>query len=863
MSAKDIVLGADSGGAATPTYVDDVFSTYLYTGNGSTQTINNGIDLAGKGGMVWSATRVGAENNGPEIIDTNRGGSYRLLTSLTQAAYNCSDPITFNTNGFSMSPTVNTYINYSGFSKVAWTFRKAAKFFDVVTYTGNGVAGRQIAHSINQEVGLILLKSTSLSGDWNTYHRSLNGSLKLNSTEQQSSILDTAITTIGASATLSSTVKKFGTSSWQFTGNADSYLEVAASTANKLTSNTAFTIECWINPSSTQTAAYPGIFDIAFPGQSDFRLFTNHGSYPNKYYLNTNQGDVIGTATISYNTWSHVAVVYNANTLKVYINGTLDITLATSSDFIPYSSPTLIIGGANWNSNTKFTGYIDDFRITKGVARYTSNFTPTTTEFPFDSTDAYIANVYLRISGNSGNSIITSASDTTFTVSSAVNTPNVNYVAYLFAHDTAADGIIQCGMATYPTSGDVEVNLGWQPQYVLYKDSGHATDWNIFDTMRGWSAQTTGGVFSNSTGGAAELLYANTATAGTATYGSLTSTGFKLSANDNYGDGNTKVIYMAIRRPNKPPTSGTQVYNAIARTGTGAVATVTGVGFAPDLVIGCTRNYDGWYSGNFFDRLRGNTKRLTSVDTIVESTVTNCISSFGMDGVIFGADTTQGYLNFSAINYINHFFKRAPGFMDVVCYTGTGSSGANAIPHNLTVEPELVIVKSRTTATYNEWYVYNKYSGNGKTLHLNGGYLAYNFPNWGNTSPTTNVFTVNASYTNDSQNYVAYLFATLAGISKVGSYTGNGSTQTINCGFAAGARFILIKRTDAAGDWYVWDTARGIAAANDPHLSLNSTAAEVTTDDSIDPASTGFVVNQVAATNINVTSATYIFLAIA
>jgi hypothetical protein len=101
-------------------------------------------------------------------------------------------------------------------------------------------------------------------------------------------------------------------------------------------------------------------------------------------------------------------------------------------------------------------------------------------------------------------------------------------------------------------------------------------------------------------------------------------------------------------------------------------------------------------------------------------------------------------------------------------------------------------------------------------------------------------------------------------ISKVGFYTGNGSSQTINCGFTTGARFILIKRTDSTGDWFVWDTTRGItASANDPHLSLNTTAAEVTTNDSIDPHTSGFIVKQVAATSINVTSAIYIFLAIA
>ena len=73
----------------------------------------------------------------------------------------------------------------------------------------------------------------------------------------------------------------------------------------------------------------------------------------------------------------------------------------------------------------------------------------------------------------------------------------------------------------------------------------------------------------------------------------------------------------------------------------------------------------------------------------------------------------------------------------------------------------------------------------------------------------------------------------------------------------------MIKRTDATGDWYVWDSARGITSGNDPHLSINTTTLEVTTDDSIDPDSSGFIVNQISATNINVNLATYIFLAIA
>jgi hypothetical protein len=126
-------------------------------------------------------------------------------------------------------------------------------------------------------------------------------------------------------------------------------------------------------------------------------------------------------------------------------------------------------------------------------------------------------------------------------------------------------------------------------------------------------------------------------------------------------------------------------------------------------------------------------------------------------------------------------------------------------------------------------------------------------------SPTAFSF----AYGNASYNYVAYLFATCAGVSKVGSYTGTATTLQIDCGFTSGARFVLIKRTDSTGDWYVWDTARGIVSGNDPYLLLNSTAAEVTNTDYIDTYSAGFEISSTAPAAINASGGTYIFLAIA
>ena len=110
---------------------------------------------------------------------------------------------------------------------------------------------------------------------------------------------------------------------------------------------------------------------------------------------------------------------------------------------------------------------------------------------------------------------------------------------------------------------------------------------------------------------------------------------------------------------------------------------------------------------------------------------------------------------------------------------------------------------------------------------------------------------------------MTYLFATCPGVSKVGSYTGTATTKQIDCGFTAGARFVLIKRTDSTGNWHVWDTARGIISGNDPYLLMNDAVAEVTNTDYIDPYSAGFELSSTAPAAINANGGTYIFLAIA
>ena len=445
-------------------------------------------------------------------------------------------------------------------------------------------------------------------------------------------------------------------------------------------------------------------------------------------------------------------------------------------------------------------------------------------------------------------------SSTTFGVldGSTVNISGATYVAYLFAHNAGGFGddgeqnVISCGSFTTDGSGNATVNLGYEPQWVLVKNTSAAEDWILVDDMRGWVV-----------GGNSQYLRPNLSNAESGTaLGSPTATGFTFSFNLS-----ATYIYIAIRRgPMKTPESGTSVYNAIAYTGNDASnRQLTGLGFPPDLALVKARNQVRNYGWE--DRLRGADKWLVSSGTDSEGS----FSDYGAGGPLLQNGITigaNGLTNEAPTTYIFQGMRRAPGFMDVVAYTGTGS--ATTVAHNLAAVPELMIVKSRSYA--DEWPVYSAPTGNNKNLTLNttsaqsGGTSLY----WNLTTPTASVFSLSdrGEVNSSGQTYIAYLFASCPGVSKVGSYVGNGTSQTIDCGFSNGARFVMVKQSSGPGSWYVWDTVRGIGAGNDPLLQLNLSSAEYSGADYIDPNSSGFTIKG-DSNNANTNGQTFIFLAIA
>ena len=421
---------------------------------------------------------------------------------------------------------------------------------------------------------------------------------------------------------------------------------------------------------------------------------------------------------------------------------------------------------------------------------------------------------------------------TTFSVGTNVGTNNSgdSYVAYLFGHDTSSDGMIQCGSIS---GSNGRADLGFEPQWLLLKSSNYnSTNWIILDVMRGW---TSGGSNDDA------HLFANLSNA-EADYNGATfdATGF------NYGQAGDEYIYMAIRRgPMATPTSASSVFNIQNSTTNNPAFTSTNI-IDTAMFTSINSNDNRYWSYRLKDK-----GYLYSNASDTQPT--------GQNAWDFGASQFGHYHNPGGLSgYRGYFWRRAPGYHDVVAYTGTGSN--QNVSHSLTVVPEMIWIKS--TDAYHAWAVYHSATGNTGAIYLNSNEAEFSLSGstvFNNTTPTSSVFTVgtNNVVNQNTKKYVAFLFATVAGVSKVGSVSHSGSSTDVDCGFSSGASLVMLKRTDSTGDWYWWDSTSGIVAGNDPYFLLNTQDAQVTNTDLIDPLSSGFTITD------DFTDGDYIFYAIA
>ena len=840
MLTNKLLGAAKVAGAAN--YVEDVFSTWLYTGSSAARAINNGIALgSGYGGSVFfdgsgDYLRVGGTVGIANNAFTICFWFYPLSTSVV----GLFDSGSGQTNVFRNYPT-NTIEDQDG-GNVSFAGAFTANAWNWMCITKSGTSFTVYINGTTVGTGGCSAAMTETSFDIGGINSATAGSY--NGYISDFAILNTA-TVIG----------------------------VPTAPRTAISGTTLLTCKSPSPTTDYSSNAYPITVTNAIAQNGG-------GAYTDS---TANKGGLVWIKCRS-NSRNNQLVDTVRGATQALISNTTDAQTSDGSGLVSFSSTGFLLGSsstynytgetfASWTfrKQAKFfdvVTYTGDGTSVRSISHNLGSTpgciivkrTDSTGDWSVYHRSLGVSGGYIRLNSTaaaSGTAFATPINSTVFSIESgAPASMNVNggtYVAYLFAHDaggfglSGTDNVISCGSFTTNTAETVTVNLGYEPQFVIVKRSDAVGDWYMLDTMRGWD---------NS--GSDAQLYPNYSNAeGYGQRGEPNATGFRFTE----GAVARTYIYIAIRRPMKTPTSGTSVFSPVARTGTSATATMT-AGFAPDAVFLSNRNRTTTNYNPVYDKLRGNNAVLSANNTGAEQSLSGSITQYTNTGLTLGSDAF-GNINASGATYINWIFQRAPGFFDVVCYTGTNAN--QTLNHNLSVAPEFIIVKKRSGSSGDfNWFA--------RVSLLGSGFLYFNLTNdynantlvWTSTVPTSTQFTV-GQYISDasSSTYVAYLFASAPGVSKVGSYTGTGTTQVINCGFTAGARFVLIKATSTTGNWLVWDSARGIVAGNDPYLALNSTAAEVTNTDWVDTAATGFELSNDGGNLANSNGVSYIFLAIA
>jgi len=258
-------------------------------------------------------------------------------------------------------------------------------------------------------------------------------------------------------------------------------------------------------------------------------------------------------------------------------------------------------------------------------------------------------------------------------------------------------------------------------------------------------------------------------------------------------------------------------------TGNGATRTIATQNKCDLVVVKNRSQADEW---KVVDAVRGATKEINWDSLNLESTDANGVTAFGASSG-FDLGTGAGGYNDNTENFVAYPWKESAiaGF-DIVSYTGNGVN--RTIAHNLGSTPEFMLIKRLTGTIYN-WAVYHKALTATKLLSLDdSGAAQTNTFFWNDTEPTASVFTVGTSgYTNnDTYNYIAYLFASIEGYSKVFSYTGNGSADGpfVWCGFKP--KLVIIKSSTQATSWFLWDDIRETYNAHQNVLYPDLTTAD-------------------------------------
>jgi len=338
-------------------------------------------------------------------------------------------------------------------------------------------------------------------------------------------------------------------------------------------------------------------------------------------------------------------------------------------------------------------------------------------------------------------------------------------------------------------------------------------------------------------------------------------------------------------------TQAGKFFNPVLWTGNGALTrSITGVGFQPDFVW--IKNRSNSISHALYNAIVGGgaNKGLASNTTDSEASFNDdatygYLSSFDSDGLSVnrGTDGSASYTNANALSYVAWNWKAngsgstntsgvitstvsantTSGF-SVLTYSG-GNLTTATIGHGLGIAPSMIILKRRNLL--DDWRVYHVSFGATQYMDLNTTSAAATASVvWGNTTPTSSVFTVgnSPSVNTSGGTYVAYCFAEVAGYSKFGSYTGNGSSDGPFVFTGMRPAFVLFKITSGVDSWMIYDAKRNTFNVLNNQLYANSSGAESVggATQYVDFVSNGFKLRG-ADSIINGSGSTYIYAAFA
>jgi len=337
--------------------------------------------------------------------------------------------------------------------------------------------------------------------------------------------------------------------------------------------------------------------------------------------------------------------------------------------------------------------------------------------------------------------------------------------------------------------------------------------------------------------------------------------------------------------PDSTIVDGSTAFNVDTYAGTGATNART-IGFQPDFVWIKARTNAYWHK--LFDSVRGANKPLVSNDTTSELTETTGLMSFDSDGFTLGtsADSTVNNSGsgqtFVAWNWkaggaavtnelgsiTSQVSANTTAGFSIVTYTADGVATAT-IGHGLGATPDMIITFGRTGGSTNHAVYHSALTNASSSIIWLDSPLgaATNAGYWNATAPTATVFSGGASgnYVNNTGwTMVAYCFAEVEGYSKFGTYTGNGVADGVFVHLGFKPKFVLHKRSDSSGDWYIWDSEREpdnykrlAIWPNYPNSEYNYAGTQVW-----DFVSNGMKARTNSAVN-NTGSATYIYMAFA